>query len=149
MRGKSLFALLATLALLAALLAGCGMFVVSEEGVVSKLRDQGYDLHFYSETELAALNHAAMGQTSPGAGSISSASSEEKKAKAEKDPPKVTSALSATRSDGEWITIYWFASEEEAIAYCEYREAMGDDSFLSEKDVAYRGSEKPINLLFK
>lgn len=149
MRGKRVFALVAALVLVAAAFAGCGLLVVSEEGVVSKLKDQGYDLHFYSEEELAQLNYVTVGSTDTGSESISSASSEEKKAKKEEDPPKVSSALSAARSDGEWIKIYWFKEDAEAKAYCEYRASVGDDSFLSEKNVAYQGSEKPIRLLFE
>ena len=150
MFGKKFFAFVIALVVMAAVFAGCGMLVVSEEGVVSKLNEQGYDLHFFSEQEIDGLNRFELESSEQADAEGQSLSSEAAKPVAASGvPPKILSAISAGRSDGEWIKIYWFKDADKAKAYYDYHVSNGVEDLHLKRDVVYRGSAKPIRLLFE
>ena len=150
MFGKKFFAITIVCVLTAAVFVGCGMLVVSEEGVVSKLKEQGYDLHFFSAQEIEGINLFELEsseQADEEGQSLSSGTA--KPVAASGIPPKVLSAISAGRSDGEWIKIYWFKDADKAKAYYDYHVANGVEDLHLKRDVVYRGSANPIHLLFE
>ena len=149
MFGKKRIAFVFICLLIAALFAGCGMFVVSEDGVVSKLNAKGYDLHFFSQEELDGLNRFELESSDPSeTDSAFSQGNTEKPVAAAGIPPKIVSAISAGRSDGEWIKIYWFKDEDKAKAYYDYHRTNGIEDLYLHRNVVYRGSEGAIDLLF-